>query len=207
VDPDEAYTAAQATKIAHVLEWCKLRVESGHETRPPPKAAAANNWQGLSPCAVARWRRSKVRSSREAKEVMHFRPRLRFSLRTLFVLVTTLAVGLGWLNREWQLVQERKAMIDGREIIPKRTEGRFHGFPREKLAIDFSEDAKYLTFLRRWMGDSDYSSVRIVNEFTETERRRIERVFPRAKISIVRLVGTRPLPLPRPLPKPDRPAG
>lgn len=38
----------------------------------------------------------------------------RFSLRTMFVLVTLVAATIGWLGREWRIVQVRKAIL--REI-------------------------------------------------------------------------------------------
>ena len=41
-------------------------------------------------------------------------PHLRFSLSTLFVVMTLLSAGLGWFVREWQIVQERKAV---RELV------------------------------------------------------------------------------------------
>lgn len=49
-----------------------------------------------------------------------FRPRLKFSLRALFFLVTVLCSGLIWFARECRIVRERKAV---RELVDLRIGG------------------------------------------------------------------------------------
>ena len=48
----------------------------------------------------------------------------RFSLRTLFVVMTVLCLGLGWLWRERNLVMERRRLTDRRAA--RGTSGRHH---------------------------------------------------------------------------------
>src|SRR5262245_45135019 len=104
---------------------------------------------------------------------------LRFSLRTLLVLVTLFCV---WLAREVRLVQKRKAVLA--EI--QATNGLF------SEAADYGKSAS-LPFWRHWMGDQHMAELCLPEKYVlEIGQARVEAVkerFPEASM----LVQTGPL--------------
>src|SRR5262245_3446110 len=68
---------------------------------------------------------------------------LRFSLRTLLILVTVLAVFCAWLAGQWRLVQERRQACHA----INNTAG---------LCWVWREGIDPLPFWRRWMGDKPW---------------------------------------------------
>lgn len=75
----------------------------------------------------------------------HFRPRLRFSLGTFFVLVTLLAVGLGYVGQEWRKVQERREVV---RWLEQYRDGPSSDDDLEVLADDIN-----VSWIRRMFGD------------------------------------------------------
>jgi len=80
--------------------------------------------------------------------VTRFRPRLTFSLRTLFVLVTALAIPLGYVGWQWRIVQERReagAWLDENQLD-------YDEIPQHK---QFMVSAEYyrLPWVRDLLGD------------------------------------------------------
>lgn len=111
-----------------------------------------------------------------------FRPLfLRFSLRTLFVLMTVLCCWLGW---ELSIVRQRKAV---------RREFEAKGILRFVAAEDYarrylpgvpSEPIASVPHLRRWLGDEAIQEIlfeRWRHEFSEADLVRAQQVFPEAK--------------------------
>lgn len=100
----------------------------------------------------------------------------RFSLRTLFVVVTVFAVWLGW---ELSFIKERKASI--RLIRDK------YGsvYTSSDLADRPVTDLVSIPFWRRMLGDEAVQMVRLTPAFSDNDLRNVQRIFPEADSCII----------------------
>ncbi len=104
--------------------------------------------------------------------------RFAFSLRTLFVLMTFCCVGLGWVVREIQIVNERKLLVE----LVENADGLAYPleFGEQGWGYRPDCDACRVSAFRRFLGDSSYMNIelkerpepafanRICKAFTET---------------------------------------
>jgi len=108
----------------------------------------------------------------------NFRPRLRFSLRTLFVLVTICGAVIGYVGWQWRIVQERKAvfaLLGAYEMRPAPQ-------PAPAIILYWPDDLP-LPWVRRLMGDSKVPSWgRLSYRVTAADLQRIKRALPEAVI-------------------------
>lgn len=86
----------------------------------------------------------------------------RFSLRTLFVVVTVFACWLGW---QIHLVQSRRAF-----------HGEAHCFQTSN--IDIYPPPPGIPFYRRWLGDKEIQRIDLVHE---SQQERAKALFPEAR--------------------------
>ena len=92
----------------------------------------------------------------------------RFSLRTMFVLVTIFGIGLGWLVRQSQIVRERKQIVEA----VQNGQGYILG----------TSDSALGTF-REWLGDRPQKVFYLPKDrFSHDDAKRISTAFPEAKV-------------------------
>ncbi len=97
-----------------------------------------------------------------------FRPRLRFSLRTLFVLVTICGALAGYVGWQWRIVQERNATLS------------LYGIDVDRCVYPSTHQPS-VPWIRRLVDDEGFSQIGIADpEALE----RVRQVFPEAKIRI-----------------------
>jgi hypothetical protein len=109
-------------------------------------------------------------------------PRLsRFSLRTLFVVLTLLAIPLAWLAREWHIVREREAV---RAWLMKLEDDILEDDAEERL-VDRNYlilvDTLELPWHRRFLGE-EVIIAWFRYPLNPADRARIFAAFPEAKI-------------------------
>jgi hypothetical protein len=104
----------------------------------------------------------------------------RYSLRTMFVVVTVFAVWLGW---ELKFIRDRKAMVDWIN---------YNGFactaaeaspdlPPDKILLDPSPRRVTIAFWRRWLGDEAVAYIGISTRAPDSENwQAAARLFPEA---------------------------
>lgn len=98
-----------------------------------------------------------------------FRLPLRFSLRTLFVLVTVLGLGFGWLAWQVHFVHERQRIV---RVI--QAGGGLAMRP---------EWISQLSSIRRWLGDSARAILYLPEErFSQSDAARFGEYFPEAEV-------------------------
>ena len=103
----------------------------------------------------------------------------RFSLRTLFVVVTLFGVWLGWQRH---IVQERKALIaELDQIDPEFHHETLESLEKRTGRIDTFDYAR-IPIVRKWLGDETVLRVWLPNAANEDLAYRAERAFPEAKI-------------------------
>ncbi len=96
------------------------------------------------------------------------RPRFRFSLRTLLVVVTLLGAALGWAGWQWRIVQERVAAA----TWIAENDGQFGEYTGEPLP-----------WIRRILGDQPFAyEIILADEPTEARKEELRRIFPECKI-------------------------
>ena len=114
-----------------------------------------------------------------------FRPLLRLSLLTLFVLMTELCVGLGWLAWQWQIVREREELatwIEERDgVVWAKIPGCGHELPKPP-------NTQGLNSLRIYFGDYNRLYVRMP-PVAASARARAVRDFPEAMVAVERETG------------------
>jgi len=98
---------------------------------------------------------------------MKFRP--RFSLRTLFVLVTIIAIGLGWLEHERRIVTQRGQLID--EINKTYPSGIM-------FSSKDTPEADETTWLRKQLGDFSYGLIILPEDASDDLVQRTKSLFP-----------------------------
>jgi hypothetical protein len=129
----------------------------------------------------------------------------QFSLRTLLIGVTLLAVPLGYVGWQAKIVRERQAWIANPEPIKRELKFQEDWFAAHKTDKDpgeilhgevrfltLPETAKVLTdgrsrdsgpsFIRRWLGDKRYDQIGIDAPANEDEIRRAVELFPESLI-------------------------
>ena len=109
---------------------------------------------------------------------MQIIPRLRFprfSLRTLFVVVTMFAALAGWLCNEWRIVQHRKAILE--EIHAH------YGVPCTE------EPPQPYSAIRRLFGDEPFVEIALVPGTNDDLLARVQTAFPEAEAYIAKDVG------------------
>jgi hypothetical protein len=101
---------------------------------------------------------------------------LRFSLRTVFVLVTVVALGLGW---QLSIVRARRiALLELREnpAIDVYTDAQI------ELPFESSPDAITISKLRILLGDEPVEIIRHPAGHPESEIARLKAIFPEAAL-------------------------
>jgi hypothetical protein len=106
----------------------------------------------------------------------HRRRWFQFSLRTLMIGVTMLAIPLGYVSWQAKIVSERKAALE--RILADR---RFFVRPTSDICDDGSLN-KSIPRLRWMMGDTWIDSVRASPKTTDDEIERLKMAFPEARI-------------------------
>jgi Tol biopolymer transport system component len=112
------------------------------------------------------------------------RRRFRWSLRTMFVVVTIVACWMGW---NLSIVRQRQSL--SKEIIAEaqtrmRIMSDFHyggAFIWEEKHLRRTKSIPKLTLLRRWLGDEDHSAWPILRS-TEQDALRTAAIFPEADV-------------------------
>jgi hypothetical protein len=96
----------------------------------------------------------------------------RFSLRTMFVLVTVACGFLGWLGWNWQIVLERKAV--------------FRSLVADRLIIPTWEHPSQQPspFPRNVMGDKQVNVILLEHGCPDKTAARLRALYPEAKISL-----------------------
>lgn len=99
----------------------------------------------------------------------------RFSLRTLFVLLTLLAVGLGYVGHEYQIVRERREVM---KLMKEKYEldgvSPSHG-TRMVLPVQIK-----LSWIRRQLGDQAMDHYQSFKDPVGDDRKRFFNAFPEA---------------------------
>ena len=96
----------------------------------------------------------------------------RFSIRTLLIAITILCV---WFGYQWQVVQERKAVI---RLVVERGAFSFR-------AHDPGEPND-LSWIRRLLGDEEpYGSFIIRQRVSEDEKQRINAAYPDTRLVVL----------------------
>ena len=115
--------------------------------------------------------------------------RFRFSLRTLFVVVTVICVWLGW---QVHIVQHRMAMLKQLKetnvvSVPEWRNGMWVTDPLDWMhhsqvtVLRVSHKSKWPSWLRRLLGDCIVTHLGFDRELTDADRRAIS-AFPEAMI-------------------------
>ena len=110
----------------------------------------------------------------------------RFSLRTLFLVVTVFCLWLGW---QASVVRERKSLLRSLENDPHLLFDPLHtSFGPGKMVLTFGtltnhRDGPYVPWFRRMLGDDNVTSLGLPSEMTEEDLRRFKIAFPEAVIS------------------------
>jgi hypothetical protein len=121
------------------------------------------------------------------------RHRLRFSLRTLLVLMTVLGTALGWLGWQVQIVRERKAVLREIERIGGPLGFEYFGLGDEEFSlIDGSAELSRehyayagLNVVRLLLGDKSCITLIVFQPLDFPLAERMEKAFPEAELTIV----------------------
>jgi len=119
--------------------------------------------------------------------------KLRFSLRTLFIVVALTGAASAFVAHENRIVQERKAIDQWAEKIP------FCG-------AGYTRPPPPVSWVRRLLGDVGVESFTVPRGVSEREKDRIKAAFPEAQITDGYYYGGSLTPMPPPMPgDPPRP--
>jgi hypothetical protein len=102
------------------------------------------------------------------------RRRFQFRLRTLFVVVTVVAVACGYIGHEWRIVRERQY----KEI---RYNGDISGRYRVQPIPGAVRPAS-ISWLRQFLGDRPVKAIFMQEGSSADERRRLQELFPEARL-------------------------
>ena len=103
----------------------------------------------------------------------------RFTLRTLFVVVTLLAVPLGYAARELGIARDRLELIG---LINNSLDGAYTPGPGA-TDFDFDRSKMSLSYLRTISGDRYMYAFWLPTSATEDNRRRFIEAFPEAFVA------------------------
>jgi hypothetical protein len=103
-----------------------------------------------------------------------FRPLHSFSLRTLLIVVTLLAIPLGWIGYQAKIVRERTALL-------KKIEDS-HGLSLPFDALYAFPGPNTLNFVRRWSGDEPIGEIVLSDTIQPADVQEILDAFPEANI-------------------------
>ena len=103
-------------------------------------------------------------------------PRFQFRLRTLMIVVTLLAVLMGYVGGQAKVVRERAAMLS-----TIRDRG---GYVVEASTVPFLKPWARITSFREWLGDIAIQGIQLPTETKEDEVDRIKIAFPESNITI-----------------------
>jgi len=115
------------------------------------------------------------------------RRRFQFSLRGLLIGVTLLAAFIGWLTREYQFVQQRKAAILASDddnpalILSVKWSKQTHGWWAPGTKRETSDPEPTIPFWRRWLGDEAVAVVGVDHPYSEELLAELHRLFPEAR--------------------------
>ena len=107
------------------------------------------------------------------------RPSFRFSLRTLFAVVTLACVSLAWYDHEANIVRNRQAMRMQIRLAGGRLEHRSGSILFDSVApLDAS---RKVSLLQRWLGDEHQRVIVFERQLTDADWD-VVRAFPEAKV-------------------------
>lgn len=101
----------------------------------------------------------------------------RFSLRTMFVVVTVFAVFLAWPVGEWRFVQHRKVVLHEVRSSFGSYMGTWPGKPSRHAGIG------------RLFGDVSVDEIALIPDTTEAQLARVRAAFPEADVYIATDAG------------------
>jgi hypothetical protein len=113
--------------------------------------------------------------------------RIRFSLRTLFVVLTVAGGVIGWISWQWNIVHHRRAMramleANGATFFVANIAWRR---PSSKIETIQSVDRAYkISSIRRWFGDEFVDMIAFNRKLTAQERLAIK-AFPESDIKAI----------------------
>jgi hypothetical protein len=116
----------------------------------------------------------------------------RFGLRTMFVVVTVLAIPLGWLVWQMQIVRERKAVLKDLQAKASPAEVvdyiglETHERDPELLQLMNGANFDYarVSAIRRRLGDETCAVLAVPESFDAKLIDRMERAFPEAYLAV-----------------------
>jgi hypothetical protein len=113
------------------------------------------------------------------------RRRFQFRLRTLLIVVTLLAVLLGYVGRQAEIVRARKSWFGAHKSWFNSRFSRsavIFNFGTETLV--HGDSSKAPSLLRRWIGDDDIKSIDVHQEPVTSELADMKFLFPEADIRL-----------------------
>ena len=105
-------------------------------------------------------------------------PRFQFSLRTLLIAVTLLAIPCGYIGWQAKIVRERQSL---RMKVTQM--GGFH------LKLCFSGPPHELSIIRRWLGDQAWGTIMIPESALPQDFDEVRAAFPEAEIEPLASAG------------------
>jgi hypothetical protein len=110
------------------------------------------------------------------------RRRFQFRLRTLMVVVTSVAVACAYVAHEAKIVQNRKALV--------AAVGKYATLPGWWRS---SESPPTLPLIRRWLGDKPVCSMTLPGSLNPSLIDELRQAFPEASISVTPVLRSPPL--------------
>ncbi|HEV2970746.1 MAG TPA: hypothetical protein VGY55_12315 [Pirellulales bacterium] len=105
------------------------------------------------------------------------RHRFQFSLRTLLIAVTLLAVLCGYVAHEAKIVATRTAWLVARPALSD-----FPSFSHIIIVLAPCDKNRSPSFLRRWFGDERQEAIEILGRSSAAEVKQITALFPEATV-------------------------
>ena len=99
----------------------------------------------------------------------------QFRLRTLMIVVTLLAVLIGYVGRQYQIINDRNEAVRGHIMV-----GRVEKFIGPDRTLHVS--APSAPWPLRWLGERGYAAVEVSVTAPDDEVERLKKLFPEAEI-------------------------